>query len=872
MTAGRGGAWRVVNTVADSVVIGTVIQGGTVHVTLPARITPATGGLPRAAGVFTGRDAHLDALLAGLDPQGAGGTVPVSAVAGMAGVGKTELVLQVARRACAAGWFPAGVLFIDLFGYDPKRRLTATDALGSWLEALGVPGEHIPGAEQDRARLWRTAIDAYTSAGRRLLLIIDNAADTTQVAPLLPADPAVPVLVTSRNTLDLDARLHQLPVLAPAPAAALIADVIRLRRGPDDPRVRDPAHRSGLAELARLCEWLPLALRITAALLADRPHRTPAALAASLRDEHHRLDRMRRVETTGEVAVRAAFDLSYQHLTPAQARLFRLLPVNPGPTIATSAAARLADLTDDDTETVLQDLHRAHLIEEPAPDRWRQHDLLRLHATTQTSATPDEAETAWRRLLSHYLTTTRDAAAHLQVPPQPTPDTFADRLQALDWLDAERLNLVATTTRTAATGDHDSTARIAATLAGYLAWRRHLTDWVTLAHLALTATRALGDRHREGRALNTLGLALREVRRFAEAVTAHERAAGILREVGDRHGEGMALNNRGSALQLLRRFPEAISAHERAADIYREVGDRHGEGNALNDVGLALRETRRFAEATSAHERAADIYREVGDRHGEGAALVNLGLVLRETRRFADAVSAQEQAAGILREVGDRHAEGTALNNLGIALRYTRRFAEAFSAHERAADIFRELADRHGEGTALNNLGLALRETGRFEEAVSVHEQAAGILREVGDRHGEGGALNNLGLALRRMRRFEESIAAHRGDLAICREDGDRHGEGGALTNLGLALGEAGRPEEAVSAHERAAGIYREVGDRHGEGAALDNLGIALREVRRFDDARRCWAEAVRAFEETGDDESATDIEVLLSEMGSGEG
>jgi hypothetical protein len=378
----------VSNRITGGVFFNTVVMGRDIKVNLPREIRPALTGLPRPAAVFTGRDAPLETLLDALRPGQTRGTQLVSAVAGMAGVGKTELVLHTAHHALDRGWFPGGVLFVDMFGYDPDRRLSAGDALAGWLHAIGIPGEHIPDSLQDRSRLWRSVLDAYTRQQRRLLLIIDNAATEDQVTPLLPTDRRVPVLVTSRHTLDIDARLHDLGVLCPTVAVNLIRRVIAGRRGPDDPRLRDSDE--ALGDLAQLCAGLPLALRIVAALLADRPRLQPAALAGRLRDEQARLDGL----TRQQVAVRTAFDLSYRHLTPEQARLFRLLPVNPGPDIATTSAAALADLPEHRATTLLEDLHRAHLIDEPTPDRWRMHDLIRLHAAEQTPASPDETDTA----------------------------------------------------------------------------------------------------------------------------------------------------------------------------------------------------------------------------------------------------------------------------------------------------------------------------------------------------------------------------------------------------------------------------------------------------------------------------------------------
>jgi tetratricopeptide (TPR) repeat protein len=676
----------VSSKVTGGVFFGAVIQGRDIQVMLPAQVTPAMTGLPRPAAVFTGRDGQVDALLKGLSPDRQGGAVLVTAVAGMAGIGKTELVLQTAHRALrTTGWFPGGVLFVDLFGYDPARRLSAADALLGWLQAIGIPGDHIPAAEADRARLWRSVLAAYLGQGRRPLLVIDNAADAGQVAPLLPADADIPVLITSRHNLDIDARLYDLDVLDTDSAVDLVREVIAHRRGPVDSRGRD---RQAMVELVGLCAGLPLALRVVAALLADRPHLQPAALAQELRDQH-RLDRLSREQ----VAVRAAFDLSYQHLTDAQARLFRLLPVNPGPDVGTTATARLADLPEQRATILLQDLHRAHLVDEPAPDRWGMHDLLRLHAGTQSPATPDEATTARLRLFTHYHDSARAANTHLD--PTTTADTarFATREQALTWLDAEHSNLIAVCTSAPGHQLPKTSTDLAFTLARFLDFRRYFDDWITITTTAADIFQQAGDRHGEGQTLNNLGLALQQVRRFDEAITAHTQAAKIHQQTGDRRSEGGALNNLGLALRQVRRVDEAITAHTQAAKIHQQTGDRRSEGGALNNLGLALQQLRRVDEAITAHTQAAKIHRQTGDRHSEGTALNNLGLALQQLRRFDEAITAHTQDLEICWQTGDRHGEGTALSSLGLALRQVRRFDDASSCWAKAVDAFTDAGD-----------------------------------------------------------------------------------------------------------------------------------------------------------------------------------
>ncbi|MEU7082934.1 tetratricopeptide repeat protein, partial [Streptomyces achromogenes] len=553
------------NTISGGIFFYAVVQGRDIAVQLPSQISPALSGLPAPASAFTGRDKHVEQLLADLAPRtgGAGGqrAALVSAVSGLAGIGKTELAVQTATRALnhPNNWFPGGVLFTDLAGYDPERRLSPVRALQGLLHALAIPGEHIPNGLEDRQRLYRSVLAAYAREGRRILVVIDNASTASQAGPLLPTDGTTAALVTSRHTLDgLDARLHDLDTLDEAASTTLLGQALRHARGHHDTRITDDPQAATV--IARLCAGLPLALRIAAATLAAAPTRPAASLAAALQAEHTRLDKLARPDR----AVRAAFDLSYQYLTFDQARLFRLLPLNPGPDASTTAAACLAGTDPDHAETLLQHLAEAHLIE-PAQawGRWRMHDLVRLYADEHghTHANTDQRDSARTRLFTHYQDTTKAADNHLHTLPVPRALHFPDRDHALQWLDAEHANLTATATIASALGHPATTTSLAFSLGPYLDYRRYFDDWITIATAALAVFREFGDRHGEGQALNNLGLALRAVRRFEEAIDAHTQAVTVFREFGDRHGEGQALNNLGLALRAVRRFEEAIDAH-----------------------------------------------------------------------------------------------------------------------------------------------------------------------------------------------------------------------------------------------------------------------------------------------------------------------
>ena len=665
----------------------------------------ALAQLPALAAGFTGREQELTQITALLDPAGDAGAVVVSAVAGLAGVGKTELAKQAGHFAREAGWFPGGVLFIDLHGYD-NAPVLPDQALDALLRALGMAAERIPPTAEQRAALYRSALAQISDP---VLIIADNAFSEAQVRPLLPGPGPHRVMVTSRHTLaGLAARLLDVAVLDDEAAVTLLDTALRDAR-PGDDRIR--ADRPGAVRLAGICGGLPLALQITAALLKADQFRTVSDLADEFSDEIRRLDALRYDDGGGTSApsVAAAFELSYQRLGEAAAQVFRLLPVNPGPDVSSAAAAALADVPVSEVRQVLGRLARAHLVEAAAgaAGRWRMHDLLRLYATqlSDAHAEADRREQARDRLLGYYVNTAGAADIHLRaLPGMPVPTDFTDRDSALAWLDAEQPSLIAAVTMAAGTGRDQIAMLLPLNLRDYLGRRRRFDDLLATTAVSRDTAHRLGDRGYEAAALTNLGGVLREVRRFGEAITACQDAAAIYQETGDRHGEGSALWNLGNALREVRRFEEAIAAHQDATAIFRETGDRRGEGMAVDKIGTSLRGVRRFEEAIAAHKDAAAIYRETGERHGEGSALDHLGLALREAGRVKEAIAAHQDAAAIFQETGDRHREGSALDHLGLALREAGRVKEAIAAHKDAAAIFRETGDRHRETSALDHL------------------------------------------------------------------------------------------------------------------------------------------------------------------------
>nr|WSW45224.1 tetratricopeptide repeat protein [Streptomyces sp. NBC_01001] len=806
------------NDISGGVYFNTVVQGANVTLQLPATIPAALTGMPAPSPAFTGREPEEDALLTALGPDPSS-TAARQVIAGLPGVGKTELVLQVAHRALGTtGLLPGGVLFIDLFGYDERRRVGPHRALGSLLRALAVPDECVPEDVEGRATLYRSVLATYAAEGRRILLVLDNAMDSAQVRPLLPGDPGLPVLITSRHTLsDLGARVLDLSVLGQQAAVELIGRNLRSVVGPADTRVAgEPA---AAAELAALCGRLPLALSIVSALLADIPTRPLSSMATALNDARRRLGRLSRED----LAVRAAFDLSYRHLRPDQAGLFRLLALNPGPDLATEAVARLAGTAPEDTEELLLPLARGHFVEPgPSYGRWRMHDLMRLYADELCRAEdePHEREAATDRLYRHYLGNAHAADTHVDAGLPPAP-LFPGRDAALAWLDAERHNLRAAALAAPGLGRPEALVRLQSSLLEFHSLRRYFDEFAELAGAALVAVRSSDDpvlRDTEASILNNLGTARRELRRFDDASASYREALALHEQDGDSFSAAATLTNLGLTYQQMNLPEEAADMLREALDRYPPEADPRARGMAYNNLGKALHDLRRLPEAAEAFAEDIAICRTAGDRRGEGIALNNLGMVLRDMGQYGAAVEAHEDALAAAEETGDLHSAGLALSNSGLALamdRDERGPREAIDRLTRARDILESLGDEHMAALAQSHLGLVLIRAGQPSEAIAPLTSVVETSRRAGDPYTAAMTLTNLGTALELSGRYEDAVRAQTESVALYRQLGERHHEAKALLNLGLALRRTDDLAAAQDAFRESAAAFRETGDEH---------------------------------------------------------
>ena len=628
------------NSISGGTFFSAVIQGRNISMELPRQITPAMAGLPAASAAFTGRSRELDLLLTVLDPRntpvrdtrddrvtGSADAAPVTAVAGMGGIGKTELVVQAAHTALTRGWFAGGALFTDMFGYDPNRRRTIEQAATGFVRALGIPHKHIPTDSQEVLRLYQSVLAAYATQGRPVLVLINNVNHHQLATPLLPAHPACRAIVTSRHSLSrLDARLIDLDILRPREAVDVLRRALDLSR-PGDRRITD--HPDDAQQIASHCGFQPLALRLVAALLADNPKKPLKTVASELESQPNRLAEL----NYDEEGIVKVFDLSYRQLSMEQARLFRLLSVHPGLDISTAAAAALVNLLEIDTRRLLEALARSHLVEiGTAYGRWRMHDLIRLYSEycREAETTAYDFAAAMTQLLEYYLSTMRAANSHLRMfTDGPRMAMFADSGDAWTWVNAESANLTACAKIKKPNSTHQTLVRelsdeIADAELSRLQWMWQ--DPIVHARLNLLFEVSFLDEPDRARKYNEYGVYLWEQQHFGEASWAYQEAALIYSDIGDRHGEGRSLSNHGMALTgaaMLgeRSFEEASTALREAIKAFQDTDDRHSEGVTLSNLGIALKEWGKLEEAAAVWRSAAQILRDKGDHERLGVVM-----------------------------------------------------------------------------------------------------------------------------------------------------------------------------------------------------------------------------------------------------------
>jgi tetratricopeptide (TPR) repeat protein/transcriptional regulator with XRE-family HTH domain len=769
----------------------------------------ATRTLPRDIAAFTGRQAELDQLTGTLTAMAAnGGVVGIHAIDGMAGIGKTSFAVHAAHR-LAAG-FPDGQFFLPLHAHTQGQRpVDPADALASLLLTAGLAAPQIPPGLQARAARWRDVV-----AGKKILLLLDDAVGHEQVRPLLPGTAGSLVLVTSRRRLTAlhDAAVITLDTLSSVEAATLLA------RMAARPGIR--AGDAAVGQITQLCGYLPLAVGILASHLRHHPTWPASRLAAELVAARNRLALMR----AENLSVSAAFGLSYADLTPIQQRLFRHLGLVSGPDFDARAAAALDGTGLDEARRGLDALYDQHLVTEPAPGRYQLHDLLREHARALASDDdPADRDAAIGRLLDYYLHTA--LAAGQSIPtfypgigplPPACPPEYAPSMptpgQAAAWLEAERANLQAATGHAAASGRHRHAMLIPAAMADFLHARGYWDRAVVMHQTAAAAARQSGDRAGQARALLQLSEPQFSLNDRAASVAASQQALELYRDLGNRPGQAEALNGLGFVHRVSGDYHAAATCHQQALELYRDLGNLAGQAESLNRLGSVQQETGDYRAAAANHQHALELFRDLGDRPGQSVVLIELGTVQRLTGDYQAAAATFRQAQEMGRDRDDRYDQAWILNQLGMLQRLAGDYPAAAASHRRALETFCELGEPAAQGFTRNELGLVQQLTGDYPAAAASHQQALRVLRDAGEPHGQACVLNSLGELASRTSATGEARDHHRQALAIARDLGAPLEEACALEGIGHSHLQDGNKNWATTHLRDALAIYQRIG------------------------------------------------------------
>ena len=702
--------------------------------------------LPGDVHGFVNRTEQLAQLSAVLpDRDGDPLALSVAVIAGTAGAGKTSLALHWAHQ--VRHRFPDGQLYANLRGYDPGEPVTAQQALHSFLTALGVHPAAVPTDTDAAAAMYRSRL-----AGRRVLVVLDNAGSAAQVRPLLPGAPGCLTLVTSRDRLSglairNGARRVTLGTLPGPEAVALLRTITADYRPADD--------EEKLVQLAGLCARLPLALRIAAERAAANPHLRLDDLIADLRNQSALWDVLSVGDGEDSEAIRTVFAWSYRALPPPAARLFRLLGLHPGPATSLHAAAALTALPVPRTRQLLDMLVGAHLLEQTGPDRYEFHDLLRAYATEQArhEEPPAEQDAALVRLRGWYLHSAAAAQRWIEPdePPVPldvlargvVPLAFSDYDDAVDFAEREHAALLAVLRTAAAAGEHRYTWQLAAVLFSAMPPTAPATDWLTVAEAGVEAAQHAAPAVR-ARMLEYLGMSHTQLNAYEQGRAHYQQALDIHRRLEDRRGAATSLNLIGLTHLHQRALEAAEELFQQAHRAFTELGLAQEADLALTNLAHVQYDAGRLEEAEHTASHLRDRCTAQDNRSGAGEALAILSMVHTDQGHAERALREASEAVNTALELRDHTLEGYWLLAQGDAQRALGEHGDALVSYQRSAVLHRRLGNRLREAVAWFGTGLTYASLDRVTDATTFLRQARAAFRTVGDHWYEALALAAL--------------------------------------------------------------------------------------------------------------------------------
>jgi tetratricopeptide (TPR) repeat protein len=820
--------------------------------------------LPRDIATFTGRAEELTRLTLTVARSGeAHDVIPIYAIDGMPGVGKTTLAVHAAHL--LESHFPDGQLFVELRAHAPGQPpVDPATVLADLLAADGVRPEAIAAGLEARTAQWRARM-----AGKRVLLIMDDAEGHRQVERLLPGAAGCLVLITSRRRLAGLGSRHAtanltLETLCHSHAKTLFSRLI-------DRSLTDPESRA-VGPLVRLCGHLPLAITILAAKLRFEPRWTVTELLDHLAATRDRLSEMH----AEDIAVAAAIDLSYRNLPAARRRFFRRLGLHPGPDVDPYAGAALDGTSLANAQRHLEALYEDHLVDQPALRRYRMHDLIREYARSRCDRDPaSDREQAVRRLLDYYQHTAgvanrlidpRSAVPVAGTPHACTPvPQLSSQDQALAWLRREKENLLACVAY-AQQNDQRRVIGLSATLGAFLGRTGPWPQAIALHEAAIRAGRQLGDLAAEANGFHHIGILLRRTGDYTGSTSALRDALGIYQRLDDRRREADTLNELSIALRLSGNVPEAIGPVDEALRIYHDLHDRLGQASALINLGVIRWMADDYSGASEALQEALAIYGTYDQPLGRAEALFRLGVVRRMTHDYPAATRALEAALAIYEELDYPLGQANARDNLGMIWHRTRNYPDAVRAFEQALAVHVHLGNRLGQANTLIHLSIAHRLNGSLADAARTLRQARTAYRDLRDPFGQAAAVHNLGV----LRRLEGDLSAAADALEealdMYRKLGNRLGQVEVLNDSAALRLQRGDAAGALADYVAALRLAREVSSPVEVGHALEGVAECTAHRGEVDKAARHLREALDIYLRIGAAE-ATRAATRLSEL-----
>jgi tetratricopeptide (TPR) repeat protein/transcriptional regulator with XRE-family HTH domain len=777
---------------------------------LAAEVPTPTQALPPSIDGFTGREYELGLLT---------GQESVYAISGMAGAGKTTLATHAAHL--LAHKFPDGQFFLPMHGHSPGRSpVRPEDALTTLLLMAGRAAQQIPEKLEPCIGAWRTYL-----AGKRVLLLLDDAADSEQVLPLLPGTSESLVIVTSRRHLtDLpNARAISVGV----PDAEDAADMLVNLADRPDIRVDGPVR-----DLVRLCGYLPLAIRLVAGKLAEHTAWSAENMVTRLTAARSRLDLLQ-----GEnLSVASTFDLSYRDLTPEQARMLRRLGLHPGADVDDYEAAALDDSDPESARRVLDALYHHSLLAEWPSGRYVLHDLIREHARALAAAdAAGDRDAALERLLDYYLYTARAADQYLtwRVPPgvpgalhaqpafKPGLPTLSD---AITWMEAERGNLQAAVDYAVDHGLLDYAIALPSAMHGFMVAAGFWEAGKALEHIAISAAGDAGDEAAEADALTDLSHLRYITGDFAGARRSVDRALEMQRRLGSKRGEANALACFSRLQHAAGKHGEAKESLGTALDLYNEIGDRLGEAGVRYVLGVQEYHISEYSAATKNLSAALSMFRSLGHMPGEAGAVAYLGAVQGETGDYGSAIANQKEAVRLYRLLKDLHEEAGALFFLGELQRMAGDYGAAETNLQVALEMYRAAAERFGEAGVRNGIGILREWKGDHAAAIESLNLALELYRGLGSPEGEATVLGNLGAAQSQAGDYQTALVNLNLALGMHSEMDNSNGVATSLNNLGELSFKSGSGGDALTYHEMALEIATRINFPLEEARALEGI------------------------------------------------